>query len=173
MKLRTRSQFGSAIIEAPFVLYIMLFFLFFPLINLGTVFIRMTMLYYADHTACSWAARARSFKAPINSDPTALQLAQAGSDSVIGLYTGIHVSDVDTLILITNINNQQQTVTDKPLTTPADISNYTYQVQVKTVGSADPIFFLPLPFSIPGLNASLPVSFVDRAYFENPTGLTY
>jgi hypothetical protein len=170
---RTRSQFGSAIIEAPFVLYIMLFFFFFPLINLGTVFIRMTMLYYADHTACSWAARARSFKAPINNDLTALQLAQAGSDSVVGLYTGIHVSDVDTIILITDLNSQTQTATNKPLTTPADTSNFTYQVQVRTVGSADPIFLLPLPFSVPGLNAGLPVTFVDRAYFENPTGLIY
>jgi hypothetical protein len=172
MKLRRRSR-GSAIVEAPFVLYIMLFFLFFPLINLATVFIRMTMLYYADHTACIWAARARSYQVQINTDATAIQLAQAGSDSVVGLFTGIHVSEVNTLILITNIATQAQTVTDKPLPAPADTTNNTYQIQVQTIGSADPIFFIPLPISVPGLNASLPVTFVDRQYFENPTGLNF
>jgi len=133
----------------------------------------MTMLYYANHTACSWAARARSFQAQINNDPTAQELAQAGSDSLVGLYTGIHVSEIDDWILVTKIADGSQTVTNKPLTSPADTNNFTYQIQVKTVGSADPIFFLPLPISIPGLNATLPVTFVDRQFFENPTGLIY
>jgi len=133
----------------------------------------MTILYYANHNACQLAARGRSFSTSINGDPTALQLAQSGCDNVIASYTGVHVSQLDTLIVITNIATLSQTATDVPLKTPADVSTNTYQIQVKTFGSADPIFRIPLPISLPGVNAPLAVAFAEQQYFENPSGLIY
>jgi hypothetical protein len=169
---RTRAR-GSVLLELPLVLWALFFTLFFPLINLTTVFIRYTFLYAANHTACLSAARARSYLTSLNGDPTAISLAQDGSNAVTSAFTGVHVTSVQTSILITNITTGVQTLQSTPLSTPADVNNYTYQIQVTTIGATDPLFPIPLAMSIPGLNAPLTAAISNCQYFENPQGLIY
>src|SRR5271170_6233080 len=135
MSIRRRTTQGSVQLELPFVLWTLFFTLFFPLINLTTVFIRYTFLYAANHTACMSAARARTYATSVNGDPTAISLAQDGSNSVTSAFTGVHVTSVQTSILITNITTGAQTVQSTPLSSPSDVSNYTYQIQVTTIGA--------------------------------------
>jgi hypothetical protein len=170
---KRRQPAGSVIAEAPVVLWILLFVVAFPLINLTTMFIRLSFLYAATHTACIQAARAKTYQASINSAPTALSLAQSGIDAVVASFTGIHVVQHSTAIVITDITTQAQTMQTAPLTTPADVSSFVYQVQVTTNGTADPLLPIPWPVSVAGFNAPLNVTFSDRQYFENPQGLTY
>src|ERR1700739_3990466 len=143
MKRRTRAlrkATGTFAVELPFVLWVFFFLLFFPMLNLATTFVRITFLYGATHNACINAARARSFQTPINSDPTAVSLAQDGANAYAAAFTGIHILTLDTAIVITNITTHAQTVQSTPLTTPADVNNFTYQLQVTVNGASDPLF---------------------------------
>jgi hypothetical protein len=172
-KNRVRRSNGTFIAELPFVLWVFFFVLFFPMINLATMFIRLTFLYGATHSACISAARARSFLNPINSDPTAITLAQDGANGFVAAFTGIHVLTIDTVIVITNINTLKQTISTTPLTTPPDVTNFTYQVQVTINGATDPLFQVPSFLPISGLNQPMYLTLTDRQYFENPQGLIY
>jgi hypothetical protein len=168
-----RKSSGTFLAELPFVLWVFFFVLFFPMVNLATMFIRLTFLYSATHNACISAARARTFLNPINSDPTAITLAQDGANGYVAAFTGIHVTTIDTVIVITNINTQAQTISTTPLTTPPDVSNFTYQVQVTVNGATDPLFQVPSFIPISGLNQPMFLTITDRQYFENPQGLVF
>jgi hypothetical protein len=172
---KLRSSAGSFLVEIPFVLWFFFFLLFFPMVNMATMFIRLTFLYGATHNGCLQAARARSFLNPINGDPTAITLAQDGALGYVAAFTGIHVLNIDTVIVITNIATHAQTISTIPLATPPDVTNFTYQTQVTVNGAADPLFLVPTIFGIPvaGLNQPLLITISDRQYFENPQGLIY
>jgi len=168
-----RSSTGTFAVELPFVLWVFFFILFFPMLNLATTFVRITFLYGATHNACIGAARARSFQTPINGDPTAISLAQDGANAYAAAFTGIHVLTIDTAIIITNVVTHAQTIQTTPLTTPADVTNFTYQVQVTVNGASDPLFQVPSFLPISGLNQPLLLTISDRQYFENPQGLVF
>jgi hypothetical protein len=170
---KRRKSTGSVIAEAPLVLWVLFFAFVFPLINMTTTFIRLTLLYAASHNSCIWAARGRTFQAIINGDPSAVYLAQTGAEAVITKFSGIHLANLNVAILITDVNTDKQTISTKPLGQPPDVSNNAYQIQVSATGLADPLFYMPLPVKIAGLNAPLAVQLVDRQYFENPQGLIY
>jgi len=175
VRQRRRRHQGSVILEIPFVLWLFFFVLFFPMLNFATAFLRLTFLYGAVHNACISAARGRTFSTSINSDPTALSLAQDAANGYVAAFTGLHIQTLDTIIVITNINTQVQTFSSVPLTTPPDVSNFTYQVQVTLNGATDPLFQVPTILNVPvaGLNQPLLVKLQDRQYFENPQGLIY
>jgi hypothetical protein len=170
---KLRRATGTFAVELPFVLWVFFFFLFFPMVNLATTFVRITFLYAATHNACIDAARARSFLNSINGDPTAISLAQDGANIVTSEFNGIHVLNIDTVIVITNIATHAQTISTTPLSSPADVTNFTYQVQVTVNGASDPLFPIPAFLPISGLNQPLLVTISDRQYFENPQGLIY
>jgi hypothetical protein len=168
-----RKPIGAFLVELPFVLWVFFFVLFFPTLNFATMFLRLTFLYGATHNACICAARARTFLNPINSDPTAISLSQDGANGYVAAFTGIHVTNIDTAIVITNITTHAQAIQTVPLTTPADVGNFTYQVQVTVDGATDPLFLVPSFVPIAGLNQPLFLRISDRQYFENPQGLVY
>jgi len=172
---KMRRATGSFLVEIPFVLWFFFFLLFFPMVNMATMFLRLTFLYGATHNGCIQASRARSFQAPINGDPTAISLAQDGANGYVAAFTGIHVLNIDTVIVITNITTHAQTISTTPLATPPDVTNFTYQTQVTVNGAADPLFLVPTIFGVPvaGLNQPLFITISDRQYFENPQGLIY
>jgi len=170
---KRRKPTGAFLVEIPFVLWVFFFVLFFPMLNLATMFLRLTLLYSATHNACISAARARTFLNPINSDPPAITLAQDGANGYVGAFTGIHVLTIDTVIVITNITTQAQSISTTPLTTPPDVANFTYQVQVTVNGATDPLFQVPSFLPIAGLNQPMFLTISDRQYFENPQGLIY
>ena len=155
----------------PFVLWIFFIVLTFPLLNLMTIGLRLTFLYSAVHTACLRSCRAQTFLVPVENKPSSVMLANQGVQDVTNKFTGIHVSQITTQILTTNIDNSTQSRTVSPLTTPADVSKNTYQIEVVLAGSADPFLPMPLPVQIAGISAPLQVKLSDRQYCESPDGL--
>ncbi len=168
LKLRNR----SGVMELPFFLWIFFIGLAFPLIDLITVGLRLTFLYTATHTACLRACRAQTFLTPVEGKPSCTMLANQAVQDVTNKFTGIHVAQITTQILTTNIDNSSQSRSLSPLTKPADVSKNTYQIEVVLACSADPFLPLPLPVQIAGLSAPLQVTLSDRQYCESPDGLT-
>lgn len=174
MTISSRSQKArrkSGVMELPFVLWIFFIGLAFPLINLMTIGLRMTFLYSATHTACLRACRGQTFLTPVEGKPSCTMLANQAVQDVTSKFTGIHVAQITTQILTTNIDNANQSRTVSPLTKPADVSKNTYQIEVVLACSADPFLPLPLPVKIAGLSAPLQVTLSDRQYCESPDGL--
>ena len=162
----------SGVVELPFVLWIFFIGLAFPLINLMTIGLRLTFLYTATHTACLRACRGQTFIVPVEGKPSCKMLAEQAVQDVTNKFTGIHVAQITTQILTTNIDSTSQSRTVSPLTKPADVSKNTYQIEVVLACSADPFLPMPLPVQIAGLSAPLHVTLSDRQYCESPDGLT-
>ncbi|MBS2004863.1 MAG: hypothetical protein U0103_16220 [Candidatus Obscuribacterales bacterium] len=167
--MRARNQ--SGVMELPFVVWIFLFALTFPLINLATIGLRLTFLYTAAHTACLRACRGQTFLTAVESKPSCVMLANQGVEDVTKKFTGIHVSKITTQILTTNIDSGAQSRTVSPLIKPADVSKNTYQIEVVLDCSADPFLPIPSPVQIAGISAPLHLTLSDRQYCESPDGL--
>lgn len=166
-----RSKSGSIVVELPFVIWIFLMALTFPLINLCTVGLRLTFLYTATHTACLRSCRGQTFLNAVDNKPSCVMLANQAVQDVTQKFTGIHVSKITTQILTTNIDNATQSRTASPLTQPADVSKNTYQIEVVLDCSADPFLPIPSPVKIAGISAPLQLTLSDRQYCESPDGL--
>lgn len=166
-KLRSK----SGVVELPFVVWIFLFVLTFPLINLATIGLRLTFLYSAAHTACLRACRGQTFMTAVENNPSCVMLANKAVQDVTQKFTGIHVSKITTQILTTSIDTGIQSRTVSPLTKPADVSKNTYQIEVVLDCSADPFLPIPSPVQIAGLSAPLQLTLSDRQYCESPDGL--
>ena len=168
-----RNKSGNVTAELPVVIWVFFFVFLLPLIDFTSAFIRITLCYAATHNACILATKARTFETPLNGDPTAMDLATSGANQIAQAFSGVHINSILTEIITTNIDTQKQTISTVPLTTPPDVGNNTYQIQITTSTSADPLLVLPLPGKIPGLTTALNIQFSDRQYFENPQGLVY
>ncbi len=169
--VKTKRNQSGVVAELPFAIWIFLFALTFPLLNLATVGLRFTFLYTATHTACLRACRGQTFLQPVDNKPSCVMLANKGVQDVTNKFTGIHVAKTTTQILTTNIDNGTQSRTASPLALPADVSKNTYQIEVVLDCSADPFLPIPMPVAIAGLSAPLQLTLSDRQYCESPDGL--
>jgi hypothetical protein len=167
-----RSKRGSSIAELPVVLWLIFFVFLFPLVDVAFCGLRLTFLYAAAHNACISAARARTYQTTPDTHPTAIQLAQTGASLVINGFSGVHQDQLQTAIIVNNVNTNALTVVPGPLSTPPDTSNNTYQIQVTLNGHVDPFIPIFLPTGVPGLNQPLYLTFTEAQFFENPAGLT-
>jgi len=173
-RVQIRRQTGSFLLEGPLALWILFVILLFPLVNLCTIGIRSTFLWCATHDATIYAARAMSFQTSVNGQPTAADLAELEAVRTATAFSGVHITNVQTQIVITDNQSFAQTVQSTPLATPADTSDFSYQIQVAVTGNVDP--FMPYVLgwfgSVPGLTKSYQVTFVDRQFCETPQGLS-
>ncbi|NJL72525.1 MAG: hypothetical protein HC888_13640 [Candidatus Competibacteraceae bacterium] len=118
------------------------------------------------------AARAGSFLAPVDGQPSAVNEAQSKLLSAKNAFSGIDVDNIKTEILITNIDTQATIARLSPLSAAADVSVNTYQIQVSARCSASPLIPIPSPIPIAGVSAPLVFDMTARQYCENPQGLT-
>ncbi len=172
-KTALRSNRGSTAAELPLMLWVVFMVLFFPLLDLAAVCLRSTFLYLAAHSATFEAARAKTFSVPVNGSPSAVQLASAQAQAVASSFSGITVNKVTVNIISTDVNTLSVARQSTPLTTPADSTLNTYQIEVAVQGSLSPFFNYGSRFfgDIPGLTAPIKTTFVDRQFCENPQGL--
>jgi len=172
-RLKSRRCAGSVLLEGPLALWIIFIILIFPLMDLCTIAIRSTFLWCATHDATMYAARAMSYATSVNGQPTAADLAEREAVRTAAAFSGVHVTNVQTAIVITNNQNLAQTVQSAVLSSPADTSDFSYQIQVAVSGKIDP--FMPYILGwfgrVPGLTEAYPVTFVDRQFCETPQGL--
>lgn len=162
------------IAEVPLALYILIFFITIPMLNLSTVALRASFLYMAAHVATVEAARAKTFEVNAVDQLSAKNLAHNQAMTTSALFNGITLDSVTTSILITNVNTLVQTRTASKLAAPADVANNTYQIEVRVNGTVQPIIkFNSIHFlNVPGLTAPLSLTFADRQMCENTQGLS-
>ena len=156
-------------------MWVVFFFLFLPLLDFGTLFLRSTFLYMAVHNAARNAAKSRSFLNDVPGQSSATNTANSTVNNVISMWNGVTVNSILTRIVITDVNTDAVSFAENPLLTPADDSNNTYQIQVTVTGKVDPLVTFNMPWfgssGLPGLTKSMSVTMSDRQYVENPQGL--
>jgi hypothetical protein len=175
LSVKWRSSRASAIVEAPIVLWVVIFFLLFPLLDLAAVCLRTTFLYIVVHAATLEAARAKTFLSPINNSPSAVQLANNQAQAAVSSFPGVSLNQIAVNILTTNVSSLVVTRQKTPLASPADSSTNTYQIEVSVLGSVAPFITngSGLFGNIPGLTSPIQLTLVDRQFCENPQGLNY
>lgn len=169
VRARTR---GVVTAELPVVLWVVFIVIAFPLMDLATAFLRIAFLYAGVHYASISAARTGSFAAPLDGKKSATQESVAILNQIKNGFAGLSMQNITTQIVITD--NSKLTVTRQaaPLASPADATVNTYQIEVVADCTAAPLFVIPLPVAVAGLNAPLTVRLCARQYCENPQGLT-
>lgn len=158
--------------ELPLILWAVLMVIFFPLLDLATVFLRLSFLYGGIHFASISAGRANSFSRPIDSKPSAQGEALSKLNQMEKSFSGLSIKNINTAILVTNNDTLAVSSVSLPLAKAADQSVNSYQIEVSADCSAEPLIPIPIPFKIEGLNAPITVHLSAKQYCENPQGLT-
>lgn len=167
-----RSRKAMITAELPIILWILFIGIAFPVLDLATTFLRISFLYAGVHYASISAARAGSFSAPLDGKPSAQDETASKLNQIQKLFTGLSVANVNTAIVVIKNDTLAKSSQNVPLALPADQSANTYQIEVAADCSADPLFPIPLPIKVSGLNAPLTMHIAARQYCENPQGLT-
>ncbi|CAN5240553.1 hypothetical protein BH11CYA1_BH11CYA1_04900 [soil metagenome] len=167
-----RSRRASMLAELPMILWAVLMVIAFPLLDLTTVFLRISFLYGGIHFASISAGRANSFSRPIDGKPSAQAEALSKLSQIEKGFSGLSIKNINTAILVTHNDTLAVTSQFVPLAVPADQSVNSYQIEVSADCSADPLIPIPIPFKIEGLNAPITVHLSAKQYCENPQGLT-
>ena len=172
---RRRKSYGSLIAEYAPALWLLLVMFMIPFLNLTTIVLRYTFLVSTSRDAAFAAARAKSFITDASTTQlSAVHLAQNQATTTAAAFTGITLTSVTTSILITRLTTGVVTRQTTVLTTPADTSNYLYQIETRVNGQVKPLITFSLPFfgTVPGLTGPMIVFVTSREYCEYPQGLT-
>lgn len=171
---KNRSKNGSFIAEAPVALWILLFFLTIPFIDMSTILLRYTFFVMAARDGVHEAARAKTFSTNASSSQlSARNTATNQVNTTASAFSEISIASVSTRILETDITRQTVAIHTNRLTTPADTSAYLYELETVVTGTINPLLtFNPGFFPrIPGLTTGVPVVVSAREYCEYPQGL--
>ena len=169
---RRRSGRASMLAELPMILWAVLMVVAFPIVDLATVFLRITFSYAGVHYASISAARANSFSNPVDGKPSAKAEALSKIKQVESSFSGLTITNINTAILITRNDTLALSSQSVPLPTPADQSVNSYQIEVSADCSAQPLIPIPIPVKVEGLNAPITLHLSAKQYCENPQGLT-
>lgn len=192
--VKQRSRRGSLIAENAGVLYLLFFFLFFPLLDLGAMGLRTFFLWFACNQAAMAGSKGTKWSAGnLNSaDNYSKSIQTQGTttaQSVVAMFSGITMnagyprytvilraiqhSDTDP-----DVNQTSATTvtypngSGLPLTTPVDTSQYVPILRVQLNGIVQPFIRIPFPLDVPGLTTSFPVSIVSDQQIENANALS-
>jgi len=166
-------------VEFPVALLILLVVLFFPLLDLGSLFMGANSVFTAARVAAVEAARAPTFQNNVTSGTgqsatTTLSAVNRAQNVASGLSTGgvkISSSDVHVSILQVPFGGGASTTITPPVT--IDTTQNIYQIQVTVTGKVSPLATLSpsLLGNIPGVTGPLVVTASSAAQVENPQGL--
>jgi Flp pilus assembly protein TadG len=174
LKRGTRSTKGSYLIEAPIILFVMLIFIAFPMIDLASIAMRSTFLIASAREAARAAARAKTFSAGDPESPSAKAIATSTANTAITKFNGVAISSVKTYIVVTDLAASATNKQEGPLGDAADSTKNVYSIEVEVLGQIEPI----IKYSggalgaIPGLTAPMPLTVRSRDVCENLQGLT-
>ncbi|HEY9714456.1 MAG TPA: hypothetical protein V6C72_13375 [Chroococcales cyanobacterium] len=170
-----KRETGSAFLDIPFALWILILGIFMPLICFATIGLRYTFFMNAANQAAHAASHAKSFEQDFPPNMSSQTIAREIAQKACQAFAGIKLNSVTTYIVITPVaagsSPSQQA---SKLSTPADEENNLYQIQVRLSGEINP--FIPLPtgvfgYKIPGLTNPYPVDLFAKEPSENTQGL--
>ncbi|MBX9569154.1 MAG: hypothetical protein K2X77_09685 [Candidatus Obscuribacterales bacterium] len=170
---KLRADRGNSIVELPFVIWTVLLILFYPMVNYATVAIRSGFVFNAAQTAALTASKARSYSTSTTADPSAQELATSTAHAALDSCSGIRINSVETEIVITKISDKTKSTTKTKLTSPPNLAENTYQLQVTVDTSVDPLIKIDSDTfgDIPGISSAYNLKVTQRHYVENSQGL--
>jgi hypothetical protein len=191
--MRTRKHrinTGSLIAEYATSLYILLFLLAFPLLNLSVFGFRAFFLWFAANQAVMAASKAKTYLEPIEIPPntvypSACQAAVQGANRVKAIFGGINWEETE--------NNPDVQIVREPINPTAkgakpeavftrgngaplierdepDKSTSIYMCRVIIKGYVSPLITLPW-VDLPGLSKPVDLKVSSEAEYENISGL--
>lgn len=169
-----RTAFGSYIVEAVIIPFVLLFCIFLPIVDLATTSMRFGFLWVCTRDACFHAAKAKTFLSDVSAkNKSAKSIAQEVALMEASRFSGIGIDSVETAILITDVDKKTMTRQTAVLGVAPDTDKFIYQMEVVVNGRIRPLLLFSKKFfgSIPGLTEWLPVSIRSKEYFESPQGL--
>jgi hypothetical protein len=185
-----RLKKGSLMVEYATTMYILLFILAFPLINLSVMGFRSFFLWFAANQAVVAASKARTYLQPTEIPPdiiypSACQAAAKKANEVRSMFSGIHWiesdNNPDVQIIREPINPGSKNAKPEavftrncgaPLANNDDLdqSSYIYTCRVVIKGQVDPLIIIPM-FDVPGLSKPIDLTVSSQAQYENVPGL--
>jgi hypothetical protein len=196
MKTKTvkfRNRKGAMTAEYVTTLYVLFFFLFFPMLNYGILGMRAFFLWFACNEACITGIKMRTLCEPVTIGGVtyagAASTAATRANNIATAFGGIHwpPGEPEIWINVTPLNpTSPPGLTYTPakiqvtnyfsgpvLPTCPDVNNFicTFIVVIKNA-ALDPLIPMPWFSYIPGLGSQLHVTVCCQQQFENPPGLT-
>ena len=189
---KRRAQHGSLIAENAVVLYVLFFFLFFPLVDLGAMGLRTFFLWYTCNQSAMAGSKGTQWSPGNNTTNTNYETsiqtqATTTATSVSHMFSGISInSGYPTCTVILSPINHTDTEANQasappitytngsglPLATPMDVSQYIPILRVQINGTVQPFIQVPFPIAIPGLTTAFQVSIVSDQQIENAYALS-
>lgn len=185
-----RGKKGALAAEYVATLYLLLLFLFFPLLNLGTICLRSFFLWFACNQAVMAGCKAKAWSQPITiggqtyrpargaagTGPTN-GLAETAAENIRVAFPGTIHNTRDVQIRCTAIPNTTGVnlgPVNGPLVAPPDLNLVVPCIVVTINGEVQPLIPMTLGgLSVPGLTTNMPMRVRAEAIFENPQGLIF
>lgn len=182
---------GAITVEYVLTVFVVFLFLFFPLINLGTICVRAFFLWFACNQAVMAGCKAKTLASDITIGGTtyrcAYTLANQRANQIRATFSGIDwtssVTNPRIEIMRTPMPNSPPPVTYYPpfvCTGPGvavpgqapDIDKYIVTLRITINGRVFPLIPMTLGnLSIPGLTTPFDMTVRSEAAFENPPGI--
>lgn len=166
---------GSALVDIPLSLWILMLGLALPLADLATMSLRVVLLQSIARDAAMVASRCKTFsKGSLGQSPSAIQAASDVVAARAAKLSGVTVSSVNTCIVITNLIDRTSVQQSTPLSQPADTDLYVYSIRTSVVGTVSPLITFDgcLFGMVPGLTGPAKISVSTQTFCEFPQGLT-
>ena len=174
--LNRKQNAGYLVAEIGPILWITFMFFTLPLIMLGSLGLRYSLLMSAVYSTAASASQCRSFSTDTSSsEPSATTLVSQNLKQTLSTYSGITLNRVDSYIVICPLNSSSCTKQTTPLAAPADTSANAYNLEIVAQASINPLMIYPskgIFGDIPGLTSPLSVQAKADSFFENTQGLT-
>lgn len=171
--MKARSKSGTSIIEVPFSIWLIFTMILMPMLAVGTVTLRSSLMNAVVQDGAHAAAKAKTFEVGTADKPSAITLGKQTILEMVAKFPGLTIDNVDTDILITDVDSGAKSRSEDKLSVPADSSKFIYQIETVATGKIEPVFAFNSDMfgTVPGLNAPIVVSYVAREMAENPQGL--
>ena len=172
MKRQVRTRKGASLLELPCTLFVFLIMLLMPMLNVATATLRCSLMGMAVTEGAHAASKAHSYEAGSSEKPAAITVANDIINAAAAHFTGLHVDNIQTAIVVTNAASGDVTRQNGRLMTPPDSSRFIYQIETNVRAHIDPLFLLSNSFGdIPGVTVPIAMNYSSREMFENPAGL--
>lgn len=189
--IKRRGKTGAMAAEYVATMYLLFIFMFFPILNLGTVGLNAFFLWFATNCAATVGAKSQCFQQAVQIPsgtgpwyPGAYDTARAKATEIRNMFPGIS--------WVATATNPEVKAIAEPIDPAAGLSpyqhigpgawpagaprpdpdQYTLLLRVTINGAASPLIVVPW-FNIPGLSKPMQLQMVSQAQFENPPGLLF
>jgi hypothetical protein len=166
-----RGDVGSATVELPICLLILLLLFLFPMLDLAVCGLRSTTVDSVARDAARVAGRAASFTSAKTLAVNQAKLTE--SKSMAG--TAIDTAHIVVTVIATPVAGGAATRSTSPIASAGiDATAYVYQIEVDVPATVQPLVTLSAKVfgSVPGLTVPMKIHAVSREFVEHPLGLS-